>query len=76
MKKLLFLYIFFVLSGCSVEVEMSCKSLREIEAYQIISRNKIHAMNEEHSSEMMQSALTNADYAIDIIQKELSSNCD
>lgn len=75
--KYLFITSILIIAGCDngAEVEMTCTSLREIEHYQIISRNKINAMNEEHSSEMMQSALINADYAIDIIQKELSSNC-
>jgi outer membrane biogenesis lipoprotein LolB len=71
MKKLLLLFITFLLTGCTAEVEMSCKSLREIETYQKISRNKIRAMNEEHSSEMMQSALINANYALELIHKEL-----
>lgn len=55
--------------------EANCQQLRQMEISQLDSRNTIDAMNQEHSSETMQSALDNADDALDILQEKILKEC-
>ncbi len=80
MNPIVIILILFALYKCSGENSSShasstCEELRKMEAFQMASRNTINKMNEEHSSDAMQSALNDADDALDILQAKLEKEC-
>ena len=58
-----------------IDHDQSCKELYAVESSVLASRNTINNMNKEHSSDAMQSALNNADDALDILQAKLNREC-
>ena len=74
MRSLLSVLLALSLAGCG-ENEETCNQLRQMEISQLNSRNTIDSMNNEHSSEAMQSALNDADDALDVLQAKLIKEC-